>query len=176
MTEETKKKMSLAKLGKKRPDLVGKKFCLGLKQSKESNQKRSQFMTEHPNKPWLGKTFSEEHKRKQRDSILKGILEGRNKSWKGGITPENRRIRNSSELKLWRKACMERDNFTCQKTGEKGGKLVVHHIHNFAFYPELRTSIENGITLSKKAHKEFHHKYGKRNNTKEQLQEFLTVV
>ena len=78
MTEETKKKMSLAKLGKKRPDLVGKKFCLGLKQSKESNQKRSQFMTEHPNKPWLGKTFSEEHKRKQRDSILKGILEGRN--------------------------------------------------------------------------------------------------
>ena len=33
---------------------------------------------------------------------------------------------------------------------------------------------DNGITLSKKAHKEFHAKYGKTNNTKEQLQEFLS--
>jgi hypothetical protein len=46
--------------------------------------------------------------------------------------------------------------------------------NNFAEFPELRTSIENGITLSEKAHKEFHKKYGFRNNTKEQLQEFLT--
>jgi len=33
--------------------------------------------------------------------------------------------------------------------------------------------LRNGITLSKKAHNEFHKKYGKRNNTPEQLNEFL---
>jgi hypothetical protein len=93
--------------------------------------------------------------------------------WKGGITPENHKIRSSLEMKLFRKACMERDNFTCQKTGERGGRLVVHHINNFADFPELRTSIENGITLSKESHKEFHRIYGVKNNTKEQLLEFL---
>lgn len=97
----------------------------------------------------------------------------KNPNWKGGITPTNHKIRTSLEMKLWRKSCYERDNFTCQKTGEVGGKLVVHHINNFADFPELRTSIENGITLSYKSHKEFHKKYGTRNNTKEQLDEFL---
>ena len=94
--------------------------------------------------------------------------------WKGGITPENERIRSSLEYKLWRKACFERDDFTCQKYGVRTGGLVVHHINNFADFPELRTSIENGITLSEKAHKEFHKKYGVMQNSREQLDEFLT--
>ena len=34
-------------------------------------------------------------------------------------------------------------------------------------------NIDNGITLSEKAHKEFHRKYGKQNNTLSQLKEFL---
>ena len=70
---------------------------------------------------------------------------------------------------------MERDSFTCQKSGQKGGDLEVHHINNFADFPELRTSIENGITLSKQEHKNFHKKYGYKKNTKEQLIEFLTL-
>lgn len=96
-----------------------------------------------------------------------------NANWKGGVTPVNAKIRNSLEMKLFRKACMERDNFTCQKTGQIGGELVVHHINNFADFPELRTSISNGVTLSKESHKEFHNIYGKKNNTREQLVEFL---
>ena len=93
--------------------------------------------------------------------------------WKNGITPINEKIRKSLEIKLWRKANMERDNFNCQKCKIKGGKLHIHHINNFADFPELRFAIDNGITLSKKAHIEFHKKYGKRNNTREQLEEFL---
>jgi hypothetical protein len=93
--------------------------------------------------------------------------------WKGGITPQIRKERGSLETTLWRKACMERDNWTCQKTGQRGGKLAVHHINNFADFPELRTSIENGIILSDKSHREFHKKYGRRNNTKEQMLEYL---
>ncbi len=76
-------------------------------------------------------------------------------------------------MKLWRKVIFERDNFTCQKTGIKGGKLHPHHINNFADFSELRTSIENEITLSQKSHKEFHKIYGNKNNTRSQLKEFL---
>jgi len=113
-------------------------------------------------------------------SKLRGIkypqLSGINSpKWKGGVTPENEKYRKSLEIKLWRKSCMERDSFTCQKSGQKGGDLEVHHINNFADFPELRTSIENGITLSKQEHKNFHKKYGYKKNTKEQLIEFLTL-
>ena len=94
-------------------------------------------------------------------------------NWKGGISSENSSIRGSHEIYLWRKAVLERDNFTCQKTGQKGGKLVVHHINNFSNFPELRTSISNGVTLSLEAHRKFHRKYGIKNNTGEQLNYFL---
>jgi len=51
--------------------------------------------------------------------------------------------------------------------------LVAHHIQNFAQFPELRFAIDNGITLSKQAHNEFHKRYGRKNNNREQLDEFL---
>jgi len=105
--------------------------------------------------------------------IKKGATGEKSIAWRGGLTTINEKIRGSLEIKLWKKACMERDNFTDQKTGQRGGDLVVHHINNFADFPELRTSIENGITLSRKAHDEFHKIYGKKNNSREQLLEFL---
>jgi hypothetical protein len=95
-------------------------------------------------------------------------------NWKEGITPTNHLIRNSLEMILWREACMKRDKFTCQKTGETGVSLQVHHINNFADFSELRTSVSNGITLSKKSHKEFHKIYGIKKNTRDQLNEFLS--
>ena len=96
-------------------------------------------------------------------------------NWKGGIYKTNNDSRRSGEYKLWRKECLERDNFTCQKYGISGGQLEIHHINNFSEFPELRFKISNGITLSKKAHREFHKKYGKKNNTREQINEFLNL-
>lgn len=93
--------------------------------------------------------------------------------WKGGISKEQFRARASMDYKFWHKMVLERDRWTCQKYGTKGGKIEVHHIQNFSEYPELRFAVSNGITLSEKAHKEFHKKYGMKNNTKEQLIEFL---
>jgi 5-methylcytosine-specific restriction endonuclease McrA len=92
---------------------------------------------------------------------------------KNDITPIIKIIRTSLKYDKWRKAIFERDNFTCQVCGQHGGDLQVHHINNFAEFSELRFAINNGITLCKKCHREFHKKYGKKNNTKEQLEEFL---
>jgi len=71
--------------------------------------------------------------------------------WKGGITPENIRIRNSIEYRLWREAVFARDNWTCQKCGKRGN-VHAHHIKSFSEFPELHTAIANGETLCVKCH------------------------
>lgn len=99
-----------------------------------------------------------------------------NYRWKGGITSLNLKIRTSLEYKNWRREVYKRDNYTCQITGEIGGKLHCHHIVPFASilneiryaYPDGKITFErakkysflfdteNGITLSKKIHKDKH--------------------
>jgi len=96
-------------------------------------------------------------------------------NWQGGINPEAMKIRRSMENRLWRESVLIRDNWTCQKTNIRGGNLVAHHINNFSEYVELRFAIDNGITLSKKAHINFHKKYGFKHNTREQIEEFLQI-
>jgi len=166
-----------------------------LKHSEETKQKISEVKKENPTRYWLGKKTSKEHKEKlskahfgknigNQNGFKKGqtpwnknrkkfIPSEKHWNWKGGITPENHKIRTSLEMKLWRKTNMERDCFSCLKCKQIGGSLQVHHINNFADFLELRTSIENGVTFCKNCHKEFHKKYGKKNNTREQLQDFL---
>ena len=61
-------------------------------------------------------------------------------------------------------------------TGKYGGNLIVHHINNFADFPELRFAIDNGITMEKNIHDIFHKQYGYKNNTKEQLSEFVASL
>jgi 5-methylcytosine-specific restriction endonuclease McrA len=174
LSEETKKKMSIAKKG------------LGIGRHL-SNEIKKKIKENNPHY-WLGKKrkpFTEEHKKKISDSRKKILTDdfrrklskrcsGKNgNNWKGGVSKENHLIRNGIEIHLWREAVFSRDNFTCQKTGIRGGVLRAHHIKNFAQYPELRFALDNGITLSKEAHNEFHRIYGRMNNTIEQLEEFL---
>jgi hypothetical protein len=178
MSEESKKKISDAhkKLGTKPPSRKGIKTPLDvrIKISKAGIGRVVSEKTRNKiSKTKKGHIVSKE----TREKISKannGKNTGSNShSWRGGITPINKSIRNSTDYMLWRKSCFERDNFTCQKTGQYGGKLEIHHINNFEDFPELRFAIDNGITLSKESHKEFHKTYGRRNNTKEQLQEYL---
>ena len=79
-------------------------------------------------------------------------------NWKGGVTPENAKIRNSPEYSKWRLEVFERDKFTCKKCGEAGGKLEAHHIKSFADFPELRFEVKNGKTLCEKCHAGIHRK------------------
>lgn len=73
--------------------------------------------------------------------------------WKGGITPINKQIRMSLDIRIWREKVFERDGYTCQKCLKVGGHLQAHHIKSFANYPKLRFVVKNGITLCHNCHK-----------------------
>lgn len=91
------------------------------------------------------------------------------------ITDEEREIRRGLRAnKDWRVSVYKRDNYTCQCCGSRGGEINAHHIFNFADNPDVRTSIENGITFCSECHKDFHKRYGVRNTNGTQLNEFLS--
>jgi hypothetical protein len=54
-----------------------------------------------------------------------------NPNWKGGITSLSGKIRALDEYKIWRKRVFERDDYTCQECGIRGGDLEVHHKKTF---------------------------------------------
>lgn len=82
------------------------------------------------------------------------------------------------EYRRWVRDVFKRDNYTCQCCGEHGGTLNAHHINNYSSNPELRTDINNGISLCEECHlnsypNSFHKIYGVYDNDLFQLQEFF---
>ena len=66
------------------------------------------------------------------------------------------RDRNYQDYFIWRTKVFERDDYTCQVCGQRGGELNAHHKKPYSKYPELRTELDNGITLCVKCHKAAH--------------------
>lgn len=101
-----------------------------------------------------------------------GIRGEQTSRWKGGITPENKAIRSSTNYAIWRNSCFARDNYTCQKCGVKGEYLHAHHVQNFSSHKSLRLELSNSVTMCKACHEQFHKTYGNRNNNKMQVIDF----
>jgi len=101
-----------------------------------------------------------------------------NPHWNPNRTDEDRIYkRQYPEYKSWRAAVFQRDDFTCQRCGKRNGVyLNAHHLYSYAEYIDLRLDINNGITLCKNCHNEFHEIYGNKKNTKEQFEEFMTGI
>ena len=100
--------------------------------------------------------------------------------FEGFSTTEQHMARNNTYYKEWKDKVFKRDNYTCQCCGKRGGNLNAHHLYNFAEYEDLRYDVENGITFCERCHlvnypDSFHSIYGEKNNTPEQVYEFINM-
>lgn len=60
------------------------------------------------------------------------------------------------QYKVWHKAVLAKDNYTCQDCGERGGRLTAHHVQAWAKVPELRYDVSNGVALCYPCHDKRH--------------------
>lgn len=95
-----------------------------------------------------------------------------NSFWKGGATPFSKEVRNFIKTTEWSDKVFKRDEYRCQRCGEKGKILNAHHIlpvsmllykYNIASMEDIKKcgllfSISNGITLCVDCHKWVHSK------------------
>jgi hypothetical protein len=163
-TEETKRKISLAKLGGI-PWNKGKKglqisWCKGKHLLKKHREKLSKSRI--GKKPTLGRHWKVKNVSKMSESHRgeKGS------NWKGGTTLLNKRIRICFKYRQWISDIFQRDNFTCQDCFKRGGFLEAHHKDLFsdilkrnniktfeeALNCEELWNLNNGITLCKNCH------------------------
>jgi len=60
------------------------------------------------------------------------------------------------QYKVWHKAVLAKDNYTCQDCGERGGRLTAHHVQAWADMPGLRYDVNNGVALCYPCHDKRH--------------------
>lgn len=73
--------------------------------------------------------------------------------------PRNSTSRDSAAYREWRAAVYRRDNYTCQRCGERStrkNRLHAHHIKYWADSPELRFEVSNGLLLCGSCHAREH--------------------
>lgn len=76
----------------------------------------------------------------------------------------------------WADTVRRRDHFTCVICGRKGVAINAHHLNAWASHPDERYDVDNGVTLCVFHHEDFHEKYGKGKNTKEQFEEYREIA
>ena len=96
-----------------------------------------------------------------------------NPNWNGILTKEDRMSRRLlpgySEFTQYVRL---RDKFTCRKCSEPNSS-VVHHLNSYHWDTENRVNPDNCVTLCAECHKEFHTRYGYRDNTRQQFEDYL---
>lgn len=111
-------------------------------------------------------------------SCLKEIYSGSNHpKYNHDIQEEERqnKKRRYPWYRKWIRGVYARYSSTCCVTGIKAHlstPLSAHHIYNWRDYPELRSSLDNGVLITRSLHHEFHKEFGKGKNTWEQFDAF----
>lgn len=97
---------------------------------------------------WKAKNLASSRSEYVRQRTRETHSGSKNVNWKGGITSDNQKLRNSVESRAWTKAVMARDGLRCQICQRAdSGNLVAHHIKPWSKHKELRFDVDNGMTL-----------------------------
>lgn len=91
---------------------------------------------------------------KRRKITTKGFPKG-HVPWNAGTGHQtfSQKIKHTRQWKEMRKKVFERDNFTCQKCGKRGGELHPDHILPKAIYQDLVFDLSNIRTLCAPCHR-----------------------
>lgn len=100
-----------------------------------------------------------------------GLQKIKRSNFKGFVSTENIILRQKCKETV-SKECLQKADFTCDKCNEKGGRLNAHHLNGWHWAIEERFELSNLVCLCHGCHSVFHKKYGNRNNTKDQYNEF----
>jgi hypothetical protein len=164
VTPESRKKMSLAKLGKK-PWNKGRLECRNSVKKKLSLAK-------------LGKEPHNKNKQMSYEQKIKLSCAARKinlSEFDELQTPKAKIERNKfAEMEMHIK-CFEKHNYTCDCCGVDKVLLNAHHKNSWKFFSEQRFDINNLVALCKSCHDDFHKIYGNGKsspNTEEQYFEF----
>ena len=155
VSRETRKRVSIAKLGRLNP-MYGKTTS-----EKQKQIARKRCLENNP-----AKTLE------AREKLRKNHLKEKSPFWKGGRCNLVDKIKGSYQYRLWRKAVFQRDNWTCRhcnKRSKKGDKIEIHphHIISFSLILDkecIKTieqalkckqlwDVSNGLTLCLECHK-----------------------
>lgn len=120
LSEEHKKSLSLAKIGKRPLHFI--------EQAEEIRKKLSKALMGKP-QPWM------------RGKKHPNYVDGGKEKW------ERQKAMGRVEYKIWRRAVFARDDYTCVICHKKGVRLNADHIQPWALFPELRYELSNGRTL-----------------------------
>lgn len=140
-TEETKQKLSIAKKGKPNG-------CLGRPRTEETKRKISLAHKGKSTGPFSPERRAEMsaarkgiapsnldalHKlqvgRPRPDTVIRNLVTSK------GITAISKRVRGYAKYAQWRTSIFQKDDYTCQQCGKRGGRLQADH------YPETFSSL-----------------------------------
>jgi len=76
----------------------------------------------------------------------------------------------------WAKKVKKRDDFICQICGATNTYLNSHHCNSWDTFENQRFDIDNGITLCRECHENFHAVYGSGKNTRFQFDEYQKLA
>lgn len=109
---------------------------------------------------------------------IKKLSGPNNRMYDHNMTPEQRADKRLyPEYREWRKTVLQRDDYTCRICGVRGSRMHAHHLDSYAQHPELRTDPDNGVTLCKPCHDQFHIAHGVcRPTTRDQFTAYLEAA
>lgn len=146
------------KLGKPHSQEHREKIAQALKGKPLTEERKKKISTAHK-----GKHLTPEHiaKISGQNSPCWGRSGDKHPMWKGGVSTEQNRLRQSYQYKLWRTSVFKRDAYVCRVCKNKPPYVQAHHIVRFGIlFAEqnwtLMWDIDNGLTLCRPCHRKIH--------------------
>ena len=95
-------------------------------------------------------------------SMREAISGSKSHLWNHNLSDEDRmkRQRDTPKVREWRKAIMRRDDYTCAVCGKHGGRMQAHHLNSWASCRDQRHDVDNGVTMCRVCHHDFHMSLG----------------